>query len=206
MRAEASVVGRAALLALLLGACGGGSPPLPSPSPTPTPSFCTSPPSAYAQAVTEWWLPNCDATRNIYKDPNEALGPPNYGGFGPDSYTGFVSLGMGGFVTVDFGGCVEDRPGNDIRVYQAVSREPVSVYVAEAPSGPYTLLAYRVSCPDRRGCEFDLAAAGVPRARYVKVQDGELYPCPNDSTSAGADIDAVQAISVPVSRADPPQG
>jgi hypothetical protein len=69
--------------------------------------------------------------------------------------------------------------------------------------GPYTLLAARVPCSERRNaCEFDLATAGVARARYIKVQDGELFPCPNDSNSAGADLDAVQAIAVPVSAAE----
>ena len=201
-RASAEI---ALLLVILLDGCqGAGDPhPSPTPTPTPTPSYCTAPPGRYGQALTEWWLPNCDVNRNLYNNPNDVLGPPNAGGMGPNNYRGFVSLGMGGFVIVDLGGCIEDRPGNDIRVHQAVSREPVSVYVAESPSGPYTLIGARIACGERAGaCEFDLAAGGVARARYVKVQDGELYPCPNDSQSAGADLDSVEALSVPVSEAD----
>jgi len=191
------------LAVLLLDGCDGGGDPQPSPTPTATPSFCTAPPAAYGQSVTEWWLPNCDVNRNLYNNPNEALGPPNAGGIGPNNYRGFVSLGMGGFVIVDLGGCIEDMPGNDLRVHQAISLEPVSVYVAASPSGPYTLIGARVPCGQRAAaCEFDLAAGGVSRARYVKVQDGELFPCPNDSKSAGADVDSVQAIAVPVSETD----
>lgn len=207
MRVRRPSAGIALLLVLFLGGCGGGGgggpQPTPTPVPTPTPSFCIAAPSAYGQAVTEWWLPNCDVNRNLYNNPSEAVGAPNAGGVGPSNYRGFVSLGMGGFVIVDLGGCIEDMPGNDLRVHQAVSREPVSVYVAAAPSGPYTLLGARVQCGERaNACEFDLAAGGVPRARYVKVQDGELFPCPNDSKSAGADLDSVQAIWVAASEAD----
>ncbi len=45
-------------------------------------------------------------------------------------------------------------------------------------------------------CEFDLASSGVTRARYVRVEDAELYPCPCGTPSEGADLDAVQALSV----------
>ena len=45
-------------------------------------------------------------------------------------------------------------------------------------------------------CDFDLANAEVQEARYFKVQDGERYPCPGDTPSEGADIDAVQILHV----------
>jgi hypothetical protein len=35
----------------------------------------------------------------------------------------------------------------------------------------------------------------------VKVEDGELYACPGDSVSEGADLDAVQALGVATSSA-----
>lgn len=176
-------------------ACGGPT------APTPSPSACTAPAKAYAQTVTDWWIPACSLAQNIYNDPKAALGPDDAAGSGPASYTGFVSLGFGGYVTVDMGGCVTDQPGNDIRVFQAVSNEGVSVYVSTSPEGPFTLIEPRKPCGERinrvKGyCDFDLATAGVRQARYVKVEDGELYPCPGDTVTEGADLDAVQALAV----------
>jgi hypothetical protein len=182
---------------LLATSCG---PTDPSPSPSPSTS-CTGTPSAYARAVSDWWVPRCSLEHNIYNDPQTALGPPDAAGFGPDSFTGFISLGFGGRVTVDLGGCVSDRPGDDLRVFQAVSGEPVSVYVAPSPDGPFTLIEAREPCGNRFDavksyCDFDLATAGVTQARYVRVEDGELFPCPGGTRSEGADLDAVQALGV----------
>jgi hypothetical protein len=189
---------------LLAAACGSTDPsptPSPSVSPTasPTPNTCVGTPSTYARAVSDWWIPRCSLEHNIYNDPQAALGPPDAAGFGPESYTGFISLGFGGRVTVDLGGCLTDRPGNDLRVFQAVSSEPVSVYVSPSPDGPFTLIEARKSCGTRVNavqgyCDFDLATAGVAQARYVRVEDGELFPCPGGTPSEGADIDAVEIL------------
>jgi hypothetical protein len=173
----------------------------PSPSPSPTPDTCVGTPSAYARAVTDWWIPRCSLEQDIYNDPLKALGPPDAAGFGPVNYTGFVSLGFGGRVTLDLGGCLTDRPGADVRVFQAVTGEPVSVYVSPSPDGPFTLVGARIPCGERFSgiqgyCDFDFAAGGVTRARYVRVEDGELFPCPGGSVSEGADLDAVQALGV----------
>jgi hypothetical protein len=187
---------------LLAAACGPTSPsPSPSPSISPTPDACASAPSAYAKAITDWWIPACSLAQNIYDNPTTALGPADAAGSGPGDYTGFVSLGFGGHVTVDLGGCISDLPGPDLRVYQAVSNEPVSVYVSLSPEGPFTLIEARKACGHRidrvKGyCDVDLASGGVTRARYVRVEDGELYPCPGDTVSEGADLDAVQALGV----------
>jgi hypothetical protein len=181
-------------------ACGTSEP---TPTPTPTPDPCSSSPSEFAVAVTDWWIPACSLAQNIYDDPQEALGPVNAGGSGPDNYTGFISLGFGGHVTVDMGGCISDRSGPDIRVFQAVGNEPVSVYVALSREGPFTLLEARKPCGDRysglrRSCDFDLASGGVAKARYVRVEDGELYACPGDTVTEGADLDAIQMLGVVV--------
>jgi hypothetical protein len=198
---------------LLATACGPTDPspsPSPSVSPTtsPTPNTCTGTPSAYARAVTDWWVPRCSLAGNVYNDPQTALGPPDAAGFGPTSYTGFISLGFGGRVTVDLGGCVADRPGNDLRVFQAVSSEPVSVYVSPSPDGPFTLVEARKGCGARFDavksyCDFDLATAGVTQARYVRVEDGELFPCPGGTATEGADLDAVQVLGVATAASDP---
>jgi hypothetical protein len=193
---------RLAIASLLLAAaCGSPDPdPTPTPSTSPTPNTCTGSPSAYATAVVDSWFPACSGG-NIYNDPQKALGKEDAGGSGPLNFTGFVSLGFGGYVTVDLGGCLDDRPGPDLRVFQAVGGEPVSVYVSLSPDGPYTLVAARQDCGERvtairRYCDIDIASGGATRARYVKVEDGELYACPGDTVSEGADLDAVQALGV----------
>jgi hypothetical protein len=197
------------LAPLVLTAACGPTTPSPSPSPTtsPTPNACATAPSAYAKAVTDWWIPACSLAQNVYNDPTKALGPADAAGTGPLDYTGFVSLGFGGRVTVDLGGCISDRAGPDLRVYQAVSSEPVSVYVSLSPEGPFTLIEARKACGERidrvKGyCDFDIASGGVTQARYVRVEDGELFPCPGDTATEGADLDAVQALGV--STADAP--
>jgi hypothetical protein len=44
-------------------------------------------------------------------------------------------------------------------------------------------------------CDFDLADAGMSSARYLKIEDGETYPCVSAGTfTEGADIDAVESL------------
>jgi hypothetical protein len=154
----------------------------------------------YAKSVVEWWVPACSLAQNHYNDPLEVLGPPNGGGKGPDSFFGFISLGDGGHVTVDMEGCAVDAPGDDIRVYQTVSNEPVTLYASGAPGGPYVLVDYRKLCGVKtpgissNHCDFDLASAGLEEARYLRIEDGELYPCPGDTVTEGTDIDAVELL------------
>jgi hypothetical protein len=185
----------------LAGACA-PTEPSPSPTPTATPDPCASAPSAYAKAVSDSWIPACSLAQDIYNDPAKALGPPDAGGSGPNNFTGFVSLGFGGRVTVDLGGCIADQAGPDLRVFQAVSSEPVSVYVSLYPDGPFTLVEARKECGEPysgiiHSCDLDIASGGVTRARYVRVEDGELFPCPGGTVSEGADLDAVRALAVP---------
>ena len=202
-------------LAPFLGALACGSTE-PTPTPTPTPDPCLTAASQYATAVVDWWIPACSLAQNIYNDPQQALGPANAAGFGPASYSGFISLGFGGHVTVDMGGCITDQPGPDIRVYQAVGNEGVSVYVSLFREGPYALVEARKPCGDRhyeiqKSCDFDLASAGITKARYIRVEDGELYACPGDTVTEGADLDAVQALAAaptaatPTAAGDPPR-
>ena len=212
MRPSRALLHAVPLLAAV--ACGGsGTEPSPSPSPTATP--CAKPTSPYGTSVVEWWIPSSSLAQNIYNNPQDAVGAPNAAGFGPLNYTGFVSLGFGGHVTLDLGGCVADQPGDDIRVYQAVSNEPLSVYVSNSPDGPFTLLKpFFQDCGNRvqgtgnvqKFCDFDLASAGVAQTRYVRVEDAEIYPCPCGTPSEGADLDAVQslAISSTIGSADDP--
>ena len=161
--------------------------------------------AVYAQSVVDWWMPACSLARNRYVDPNEALGPPdaiNLGGQG-ENYLGFISLGQGGYVTVDMGVTFADANGPDVRVYQTVSGagEPVTLYASTLPQGPFTLVGLRVPCGERspglfsNHCDFDLRAGGLAAARYLKVEDGEIFPClAAGSVTEGADIDAVELL------------
>lgn len=192
---------------LALAAACGPSEPSPSPSPTATPDPCASAPSRYGVAVSESWIPACSLAQDIYNDQKEAMGPPNAAGHGPDQYSGFLSLGFGGHVTLDLGGCVSDVAGPDLRVYQSVSSEPVSVYVSLYPEGPFTLVEAVKECGEpyhgiQHACEFDLASGGVTKARYVRVEDGELFPCPGGTVSEGADLDAVEALGAATAGTD----
>jgi hypothetical protein len=189
------------LAPLTLAVACGPADPSPSPTPTGTPDPCATAPSAYGKAIAGSWIPACSLAQDIYNDTAKALGPPDAAGSGPDNFTGFVSLGFGGYVTVDLGGCISDIPGPDLRVYQAVSSEEVSVYVSLLREGPYTLVEARKPCGEpysgiRRSCDFDIASGGVTRARYVRVEDGELFACPGGTVSEGADFDAVEALGV----------
>jgi hypothetical protein len=157
----------------------------------------------FAQAVVDWWLPQCSIDRNAYDDPQQAVGPPNAVNLGGrDNFLGFMSLGQGGYVTVDMGVAAVNGPGNDIRVYQTTTGEPVTLYASASPQGPFTLLGLRVPCGTRtpgvfsNHCDFDLGATSLSSARYLKIEDGEIYPClAGDTVSEGADIDAVELLN-----------
>jgi hypothetical protein len=161
---------------------------------------CQSSPSPYAKSVVDWFLTACSLEHNHYNDPLQVLGPPDAGGTGPDNYFGFMSLGEGGYVTVDMQSCAVDLPGPDVRVYQTVSQEPVTLFAAGSPTGPFEQIGDRVRCGTRlpgvfsRYCDFDLGAAEVQEARYFKIQDGELFPCPGGTVTEGADIDAIEIL------------
>jgi hypothetical protein len=159
--------------------------------------------ASYAVAVVDWWLPRCSLERNMHNDPNATIGAPDAARVSADRYRGMFSTGQGGYVVVDAGVTVVDGPGADVRVYQTTSSEPVTLYAASSPQGPFVPIALREFCGVRSGggvfsmnCEFDLRAAGVAEARYLKVEDGELYPCMAGGTATeGADIDAVQILN-----------
>jgi hypothetical protein len=159
---------------------------------------------SYAKAVVDWWLPECTLMHNAYNDPIQVLGPPDTVKLGKDDYRGMMSLGQGGYVTVDMVDSAIDGPGPDIRVYQITGDEPVTLYAATSPQGPYTLVALRVPCGERtagfpnfeRHCDFDLRDAGMAEARYFKIEDGEIYPCLSGGTvTEGADIDAIEILN-----------
>ena len=158
---------------------------------------------AYGRAVVDWWMPQCSLERNSYNDAQLAVGPPDAVRLsGIDRYSGLVSLGQGGYVTLELGETAIDRNGPDIRVYQTTSGEPVTLYASATAEGPFVLVGLRRNCGTRtqgvfsNHCDFDLRDAGLGSARFVKVEDGELYPCLAGGTlTEGADLDAVQTLN-----------
>jgi hypothetical protein len=153
----------------------------------------------FAKAVVDAFLTECSRARNSYNDPREVLGPPDAGGT-PARFHGFMSLGEGGHVIVDMGGCAANGTLADVRVYQTVSSEPVTLYAGGTPTGPWRLLEARKRCGDRLPglrsgyCDFDLGE--MSEARYFKIEDGELFPCDRAGTdSEGADIDAIEILN-----------
>lgn len=161
---------------------------------------CLSGRDAYAKSVVDSFLPACSLANNRYNDPREVLGPPDAGVLASGLFFGFMSLGEKGYVTVDMESCAVDQAGPDVRVFQSVGMEPVTLYAAGSPMGPFLLLESRKECGTRlpgvfsRYCDFDLAAGEVQEARYFRIEDGEIFPCPGDTDSEGADIDAIQII------------
>jgi hypothetical protein len=159
----------------------------------------------YARSVVDWWLPDCSLTRNGYNDPGQVVGSPDAIRLEEkDAYRGIMSLGQGGYVTVDLGDSAVDGPGPDLRVYQVTGTEPVTLYAATDAQGPFVLVGLRVDCGERtpgfanleRHCDFDLRGTGLAEARYLKVEDGEIYPCLAGGTiTEGADIDAIEILN-----------
>ena len=157
----------------------------------------------YAAAVVDWWLPRCSLEHNGYNDPSRVIGAPDAVALGgKDEYLGFMSLGQAGYVTVDTGVPAVDGDGPDVRVFQTVSSEPVTLYAASSPQGPFKLVGLQVRCGVRTSgifshhCDFDLAGTGLAEARYFKIEDGEIYPCLKAGTmTEGADIDAIQVLN-----------
>jgi hypothetical protein len=165
---------------------------------------CETGGTPYAKAVVDFFV--SPACRRVNKgsllDPQTVLGPPDALGRTDNSYRNFMSLGDEGYVVVDMGVCAQDRDGNDIRVFQYVESEPVTVRVSGSPEGPWALLGTKPcgdgGTPDRSNhCDFDLAAAGLRAARYVWVEDAEKFPCEQAGTrTEGADVDAVEVLNL----------
>lgn len=131
---------------------------------------------------------------NAFTDANEINGAPNFviTGPGKTQYQGIASLGIQGNVVAYMGSCIQDLPGADLRVYQAVSDEPVEVLVSASNTGPFVSLGQQ---PCNGQCDFDLAGSGLNNVRVVKLQDVETnFQCDNTGLTPGADIDAIQVL------------
>ncbi len=106
-----------------------------------------------------------------------------------------TGLGISGFAVVDMGEGEEitNGPGFDFLVVEADGSllgagfgvpEPLTVSVSNAPTGPFVDLG----TTNGNGF-FDLNGTGLPRARYVRLQDaGGFFP-------SGADIQGIAAFN-----------
>jgi hypothetical protein len=157
---------------------------------------------AYAQRVADWWVPGCSLRRNVHNDPGTVVGPPDAVRIGEDRFNGMFSLGQGGWVVVDAGVTIVDGPGADVRVYQTTSGEAVTLYAADTAQGPFTLVGLQEYCGVRspgmfsNHCDFDLRNAGLTTARFLRIEDGEIWPClAAETASEGADIDAIAILN-----------
>ena len=135
---------------------------------------------------------------NAYADAEEVLGAPDFdrAGDGKLEFVGFLSLGVEGNATFYMGSCIQDQPGADLRVYQAVAGEAVEVQVSSNENGPFTSLGTQ---PCSGTCDFDLAGSGVNNVRVVKLVDQAPTQapdarCDNVGPSPGADIDAMEVL------------
>lgn len=165
------------------------------------PVACGTSENPYAKRWVDWFVPGCSLEQNSYNDPDEVLGRPDACCPRGAPFSGFLSLGNGGYVDVDMVVCAENGPGADIRVWQTVSSEPVTLYAGGQASGPWVRLRTIRNCGQMSDenfsnyCDFDLDDAEIDEARYFRVEDDERTPCDQAGTdSEGADIDAVELL------------
>ena len=153
-------------------------------------NLCDLSGSAYAEYVVDWieYTP-CDQL--IMTDPAEALGPPSAGGFisQDEPGYGFISMGHNSELILEMGHVVTDGEGDDIGVYEYVSREPVELFAGKSEIGPWYSMGV-IWCGTR--CDFDLAVAGVSYAKYFKIRSmpGRCYQ------TAGPDIHSLEALNM----------
>jgi hypothetical protein len=101
------------------------------------------------------------------------------------------SLGKSGWIILDMLNEIQDGPWTEFTVYEGDnSPESYSCYVSDEMDGPWQ--------PAGNGtgtASFDLATAGLPQARFVKIVDDGDGPV--WGADAGFDLDAVSVIQQP---------
>jgi hypothetical protein len=125
--------------------------------------------------------------------PANALGAPQN-----NDTENFVSLGFGGEITLIFASNIKNGPGNDIKVWETTYGSPAcDIY-------PERIKAYasQDGCNFRylgEGCqdaEFDLSAAGLAWAKYIKLIDVTPIVFNGfDGGTDGYDVDAIECLN-----------
>jgi len=136
-----------------------------------------------------------DPAASRSRDPNAALGKPDYRGTddAKDEAT-YVSLGHGGELILEFtDNVLIDGEGMDLAIYEiGLEVEPILIAISE-DGKDWTTKVGRV---EGATCAVDIApfAKLGQRFRFVKLTDAEAAKS-NDSEWPGADINAVGAIN-----------
>ncbi|MEM9324930.1 MAG: PKD domain-containing protein [Bacteroidota bacterium] len=131
--------------------------------------------------------------------PERALGQPS----GEDDMDDHVALGMGGTLVLQFDPPITNYPGVDLKVFETTASNPkpeeqpeeAEVHVSEDGEN---FILIGVATPDHfpDANEFDIAAAGIDEARFVKLVD---ITDPNsillEPDEAGFDVDGVLALN-----------
>lgn len=153
-------------------------------------NMCVAKWNRYAHSAIRWeQAVECDQLS--HHNTSDALGPPNAHGFIDQVHagSGFISIGEGGSLIVEMGLAVYDGPGDDIRVYEYISFEPIELLASNSSSGPWRSLGTEL-CGD--SCDYDLGRAGMTYARYIKIQS--TNPPTRCHKTAGPDIDSVEIL------------
>jgi OOP family OmpA-OmpF porin len=136
-----------------------------------------------------------DPAASRSRDPNAALGKPDYQGTddAKDEAT-YVSLGHGGELVLEFtDNVLVDGEGLDLAIYEIGPEvEPILIAVSE-DGKDWTIEVGRV---EGATCAVDIAPFVEPgqRFRFIKLTDAKAGKS-NDSEWPGADINAVGAIN-----------
>jgi len=102
------------------------------------------------------------------------------------------SLGHFGWVIIDMGDTIYDGPGNDFRIWQSgATIKTLKCYAGNSMDGPWTHIGDGMYT-----CDFDLASAGLTKARYLKIIDNGVGPSTGDG--AGYNLDAVEMLTIPL--------
>lgn len=142
--------------------------------------------------VTDFQLVPLDTPRQYaYRVPACAIPGNNHSDEGnipgilgePDNIN--YSLGRDGLVIVDMQKPIQDKPGNDLKVFEGdLTQEGFTIFAGPSIDGPWTFLG-----TGEGTTEFDFYNAGVAQARYFKIEDDGDGPA--SGNDAGFDLDAV---------------
>ena len=134
----------------------------------------------FAYRVEASYIPN-----NNFEDEGytwASMGPPD-----GENY----SLGKNGWIILDMLDTLHNGNGNDFRVVESdASPEAYTAYISLFRDGPWKLVG-----TGNGTTEFDLAAASLPQARYIKIVDNGTGAA--QTNNAGFDLDAVEILYIP---------
>lgn len=159
--------------------------------------------ASFADAVVGYSVGSGGVT-STFEDPSQALGAPDYSS---SANNGFVSLGEGGTITLKFTNNLLTGSGNsndDLWIFE-IGTAVEATFVEISKDGAIWLSVGEVAGATR-GVDLDSFGYGTSdQFAYVRLTDDR-----NDThgagSTAGADIDAVGAISTVPTRAVPEPG